>query len=158
MEMIGKLCNKSSKAAPVWTLNIRTLQIDTVGLLSDAHHDTSAVSIRIFLINSLEHNLRIVLITTLIDNPLTIRIAKPRHFRAYVSLMESLIESHLAGPGLILPHLQIPIGGVLLHNLIEVVLPIFGTVPRCNGDGRVEFFLRCGICDDRGEFSARAPL
>jgi hypothetical protein len=134
------------------------LQIDTTGLLSNAHHDTSAISIRIFPINSLKHDLRIIPITTLINDPLTIRIAKPCYFRANVSLMESLIKSHLAGPGLILPHLQISIRGVLFHNLIEVVLPIFGTVPRCNGDGRVEFFLRYGICGDRGEFSALACL
>jgi hypothetical protein len=49
--------------------------------------------------------------------------------------MESLIKSHLAGLGLVLPHLQIPIRRVLLHDLIEMVLPVFGTVPRGDGDG-----------------------
>jgi hypothetical protein len=80
METDGKLCNESSKAAPLWTLNICTWQIDTVGLLSDAHHDTSAVSIRMFHINSLKHDLCIIALAALINDPLTIRITKPRHF------------------------------------------------------------------------------
>jgi hypothetical protein len=39
------------------------LQVDTIGLLSDAHHDASAISTRIVQINSLEHDLRIIPIT-----------------------------------------------------------------------------------------------